>query len=157
MTQTQRRSARILAWARMPDGYCIGSPARLSFGDADDWQHCGWHEIQRGGWNAERRELNWIEIADPDEIARRRTLPLTEPGRMPELFRERVAATIAVERFVPIAGERGVIVTARRDLSRDGSISWRSSLTRGLSWQTEGVREAAERAVVELRSEYDFS
>ena len=66
-----------------------------------------------------------------------RTIPLTEPGRLPELFRERVAATIAVERFVPIAGERGVIVTARRDLGRDGSISWHSSLTRGLTWQTD--------------------
>ena len=83
-------------------------------------------------------------------------MTLTEPGRLPELFPERVAATIAVERFVPIAGERGVIVTARRDLSQDGAIRWHSSLTRGLTWQTEGVRTAAERAVDELRTEYDF-
>ncbi len=156
MTELQGRSARILAWARMPDGYCIGSPALLSYGGDDGWQHVGWHEIQRGGWNAELGELSWTEVAEPDEIARRRTIPLTEPGRLPELFRERVAATIAVERFVPIAGERGVIVTARRDLGRDGSISWHSSLTRGLTWQTEGVRDTAERAVEELRTEYDF-
>ena len=57
---------------------------------------------------------------------------------------------------MPIAGERGVIVTARRDLGRDGSISWHSSLTRGLTWQTEGVRDTAVRAVEELRTEYDF-
>jgi hypothetical protein len=127
MTELQDRSARILAWGRMPDGYCIGSPALLSYGSDDGWQQVGWHEIQRGGWNAERGELSWTEVAQPGQIARRRTIPLTEPGRLPELFRERVAATIAVERFVPIAGEHGVIVTARRDLSQDGSISWHSN------------------------------
>ena len=140
----------------MPDGYCIGSLALLSYGSNNNWQHLGWHQIQRGGWNAERGELSWTEVAEPDEIARRQTIPLSEPGRLPELFRERVAATIAVERFVPIAGERGVIVTARRDLGRDGSISWHSSLTRGLTWQTEGVLDTAVRAVEELRTEYDF-
>ena len=140
----------------MPDGYCIGGPALLSYVSDGDWQHLGWHEIQRGGWDAERGELSWTEVAEPEETGRRRTLPLTEPGRLPELFRERVAATIAVERFVPIAGERGVIVTARRDLSQDGPIRWHSSLTRGLTWQTEGVRTAAERAINELRTEYDF-
>ncbi len=155
-TDLQGRSARILAWARMPDGYCIGSLALLSYGGEHGWQHLGWHQIQRGGWNAERGELSWTEVAEPDEIARRQTIPLSEPGRLPELFRERVAATIAVERFVPIAGERGVIVTARRDLGRDGSISWHSSLTRGLTWQTEGVLDTAVRAVEERRTEYDF-
>jgi hypothetical protein len=140
----------------MPDGYCIGSIALLSYGSENGWQHVGWHEIQRGGWNAERGELSWTEVAEPDEIAHRRTIPLSEPARLPELFRERVAATIAVERFVPISGERGVIVTARRDLSRDSSISWHSSLTRGLTWQTDGVRDTAERAIEELRTEYDF-
>ena len=71
-------------------------------------------------------------------------MQLTEPGRMPELFRERIAATIALERFVPLAGERGVTITARRNLDDAGSISWHSTLTRGLTWQTEGVREAAD-------------
>jgi hypothetical protein len=29
-------------------------------------------------------------------------------------------------------------------------------LTRGLTWQSEGVRDAAERAINDLRTEYDF-
>ena len=62
----------------MPDGYCIGSVALLSYGSENGWQHLGWHEIQRGGWNAERGELSWTEVAEPDEIARRRTIPLSD-------------------------------------------------------------------------------
>ena len=65
------------------------------------------------------------------------SLELIEPGRLPELFRERISATIAVERFVPLAGERGVIIAARRDLGGSGAVVWHGTLTRGLSWQTD--------------------
>jgi hypothetical protein len=148
-------SARILAWARSADGFVVGSPAVLSLGGSDpdagveDWRHVGWHEIEHGGWNAESRSLSWTLYG-----GRRGRVELAEPGRLPELFRERVAASIAVERFVPIRGDRGVTVTARRDLAGDGALSWHSSLTRGLTWSGEGVAEEAARALAEMESEY---
>lgn len=148
-------AARILAWARSADGFVVGSPALLSLGAAgvsagvEDWRHVGWHEIEHGGWNAEARALSWTLYG-----GRRGRVELAEPGRLPELFRERVAASIAVERFVPIRGERGVTVTARRDLGGDGTLSWHSSLTRGLSWSGEGVSEEAARVLAEMESEY---
>jgi hypothetical protein len=149
---------RILAWARTQDGFVVGSPALLSVGvtetgtagtDGTDWRHVGWHEIEHGGWNAESRSLSWTLYA-----GRRGRVELAEPARLPELFRERVAASIAVERFVPIRGERGVTVTARRDLGAAGTLSWHSTLTRGLSLSTEGVAEQVARAAAELESEY---
>ncbi|GAA3559042.1 hypothetical protein GCM10022197_13020 [Microlunatus spumicola] len=149
---------RVLAWARAEDGFVVGGPAALSFGGGDptgggdDWQHVGWHEIEHGGWNAESRALSWTLYG-----GRRGRVGLAEPGRLPELFRERVAASIAVERFVAIRGERGVTVTARRDLGGDGTLTWHSSLTRGLSWSTEGVAEEAARVSSELQSEYGSS
>ena len=79
---------------------------------------------------------------------------LAEPARLPELFRERVAASIAVERFVPIRGERGVTVTARRDLGAAGTLSWHSTLTRGLSASTDGVADQVARAEADLQAEY---
>lgn len=140
---------RILAWARAETGFCIGSPALLSVGDEDGWRHVGWHRIEHGGWNAENRTLTWTEYG-----GRRESVGLPEAGRLPELFRERVAASIAVERFVAVTGDRGVTVTARRDLGTPGTISWHSSLTRGLSWSSEGVTETAARATAELQAEY---
>ena len=50
------RPARILAWARTSTGFCIASPTTLSYGDEEGWTHVGWHEIERGGWNAELRQ-----------------------------------------------------------------------------------------------------
>jgi hypothetical protein len=140
-----------LVWARTADGYCIGSPARFSYSDELDWTHLGWHEIERGTWNSETAVLSWTRHGGG-----RGSVPLTQPGRMPELFRERIAATIALERFVPLAGERGVTITARRNLEDEGSISWHSTLTRGLTWHTEGVREAVDEAMARLRGEYDL-
>jgi hypothetical protein len=61
-----------------------------------------------------------------------------------------------VERFVPVQGDRGVIVTARRNLGGEGEISWHSTLTRGLTWQTDGVRAVADEAMTRLRTEFDL-
>jgi hypothetical protein len=76
---------------------------------------------------------------------------------MPELFRERISATITVQKFIPLSGERGVTVTARRDLGRSGTVSWHGTLTRGLSWQTDGVPAAVDQAMEQVRAEYDLS
>ena len=114
------RPARILAWASTSTGFCIASPATLSYGDEEGWTHVGWHEIERGGWNAELHKLTWALHAAPGRSSPQGSLELVEPGRLPELFRERISATIAIERFVPLVGERGVTITARRDLGGTG-------------------------------------
>ena len=75
---------------------------------------------------------------------------------LPELFRERVEATIVVRQFVPLAGERGVTISARRPLGAGGPLVWHTSLTRGLTWQTAGVREAVDDALAETRAEFDM-
>ena len=150
LTEQAGRPARILAWASGPDGYVVGSPTALSWGD-QEWRHVGWHEIERGGWNAETAKLSWVLYG-----GRRGAVGLDEPGRLPELFRERIEATIAVQQFIPVNGDRGVIVTARLDLGADGGISWHSTLTRGLTWQTDDVRAVADEAMARLRTEFDL-
>jgi hypothetical protein len=150
------RPTRVLAWATTPAGFCVASPAALSYGDEATWAHIGWHEIERGGWNAELHQLHWVRYAAPGEALARGSVELTDPGRLPELFRERISATIAVERFVPLAGERGVIIAARRDLGGSGAVAWHGTLTRGLSWRTEGIRAAVDQAMEQVRAEYDI-
>ena len=144
------RQVRILAWARTPNGVCIGSPSLLSYGSEPAWRHVGWHEIEHGGWNSETHQLSWATYA-----GRREFIELAEPGRMPELFRERVSASIVAERFVPVAGERGVTVSGRRDLAETSSaITWHQTLGRGLSWHSDEVRAVADAALAELQAEY---
>lgn len=148
---------RILAWAATADGFCIGSPAALSWG-AEEFVHLGWHQIERGGWNSETGRLSWTRYPE-DGQPRSGYLDLVEPARMPELFRERVAATIVLERFVPLTGERngpGVVISGRRELDgRAEQIIWRTSLSRGLSWTTPGVADLVEQALGQVQREYD--
>lgn len=151
------REPRILAWTHAQDGYCIGSPAALSHGTTERFEHVDWHLIEQGGWNAETRKLSWTLYAD-GASGRRGSVELAEPGRLPELFRERVAASIVLEQFFPFGGDqrsRGVIVSARRDLAGPGdAITWHTTLSRGLTWQTDGVRALADRVLRELQTEY---
>ena len=126
---------------------------RCRFSADDDWRHVGWHEIERGGWNAETEQLRWQTYGGA-----RGAVALPDPARVPEVFKERVDASIVFERFVPLggSGERGVIVNGRRDLAAGPTeISWHATLTRGVTWRTPGVRELADSAMVELRREYD--
>jgi hypothetical protein len=151
MREVPGRTPRILAWAGEGDQLAIGSPTVLSIGGASGWQHVGWHEIERGGWNAELRRLSWVRLD-----GRRGAVDLADPGRLPELFRERVEATIVVRRFVALAGERGVTISARRPLGAGGPLVWHTSLTRGLGWQTPGVQEAVDDALAQARAEFDM-
>lgn len=150
------RPVRILAWAPVVprDGeeqFCIGSPVALSAGGPSGWGHVGWHQIEHGGWNAELHQLSWVLVD-----GRRGAVQAEDPGKLPELFRERVEASIVVKSYVALSGERGVQVSARRDLGAAGTISWHTRLTRGLSMSTPGVADAVDAALVETRAEYDL-
>ena len=143
---------RVLAWAATVDGRLVVlGPDALSHGSGDDWRHVGWHEIERGGWNAETEQLQWQTYAGA-----RGSAALPDPARVPEVFRERVAASLVLEQFVPVTtgGDRGAIVSARRPPGT-GAITWHTTLTRGVTWRTPGVRELADDALRRLRQEYD--
>jgi hypothetical protein len=153
----------LLAWELTDDRrYCIASAGLLSLSSSDpsspDWRHIGWQQIERGGYDSGTDSLHWqLYDAAADERVR-----LEKPGRLPEVFRDRVAASIAVEQFIAVEGARkvkgvepGVIISGRRDLSRpESAIEWRASLPRGLDWDTPGLRDLAEDAIARLSSEY---
>lgn len=144
--------ARILSWTHAQEGFCVGTPSHLNVGDASGWKHVGWHEIERGDWNAETQALRWAEYG-----GRRGTAHLDPPARMPELFRERIAASIVLEKFVPVRGDKGVIISARRNLAApDAAVSWHRSLSQGLRWDERGVEELAEATIADLRTEYEI-
>jgi len=158
LAETPGRQPRILAWSRTADDEPIVlSPTALSIrldsAPTHGWRHTGWHEIERGDWNAETRQLSWQTYAGSRGAA-----ALPDPARVPAVFQERVAASIVFERFVPLTpgSDRGVVVNGRRDLA-DGptQIDWYATLTRGVTWRTSGARELADRAIAALRDEYD--
>jgi hypothetical protein len=173
---TGLQPGRLLGWELTADGgYCIASVGLLSVtrsgttGDKPGWSHIGWHRIERGGYDRDSATLRWeLYATDPDAEApsgeaQSGAVRLKDPGRLPAIFRDRVAASIAVEHFIALEGapkvnkiEPGVIVSGRRDLSRpQAPIEWRASVPRGLDWDIPGLRELAATSIIRLRSEYD--
>lgn len=165
----------LMAWAKSTDDqYVIGAAGVLSISSGAagqlHWQHIGWHQIERGGFDADTSSLRWTLYADrqaDDELeGLTGAVALRQPGRLPLVFRDRVNASIAVEQFIglrddePAPGRQhrvpGVIVSGRRDLGRrNAPIQWRASVPRGISWDAPGIRELAAESVARLRAEYD--
>lgn len=103
----------VLAWGETPDGGAVvGLTDRFCVWADGEWRSVGWHDVVRGGWNDEAGSLHWTaRDGVSHEVA------LSDPGRMPELFRERVEASILLARTVELGGGRRIIVSARRDLA----------------------------------------
>ncbi|BAK36368.1 hypothetical protein MLP_33540 [Microlunatus phosphovorus NM-1] len=158
LSEVPGRPARILAWTHAvgvgPEpGVVVLSPAAVSVRTEDAWRHVGWHEIERGGWNVETAQLRWQTYS-----GKRGAVALPDPARVPAVFQERVQASIVFERFVPATpgSDRGVIINGRRDLAdTPSSITWHTTLTRGVTWRTPGIRELADATLAEVRHEYD--
>ncbi|HHV20994.1 MAG TPA: hypothetical protein GXZ30_05605 [Propionibacterium sp.] len=141
-----------LAAARTMDGWCVLLPDVLAQQSGGEWHLVGWHQIEQGGWNDQNRELRWEETT-----GRRGSAIMDHPQRVPEVFRERVHASIVVQRHIPIEGTReGAFISARRDLSRpDEPLEWRTRRGRGTPDDEETERVLAG-ALADLRHDFDI-
>lgn len=120
---------RVLAVASSPDGAAVGTVDRLYVPRAGGWFEQPWHEVERGGWDGASRTLAWTTT---DGTAH--SLQLTVPGGLPDLFNERVTATIMASRTLELGPHRRAALIARRDLSPGASgLIWQARPGPGLS------------------------
>lgn len=145
------RRVRPLAVGKGSQGFAVGLKDRLCFSSGGGWADVPWHTIDHGGWDADASELYWVDL-DGEE----RRVPLDSPGRIPELFRERVEATIVIQHQVNVGSGRVLVISARRDLANpDGPATWALS---GKPWVLADP-DAVARANIELRrfrAEYEI-
>lgn len=143
---------RVLARAVSADGAAYGLVDRLVYRHREDWLTQPWHEIEHGGWDAERQTLRWVDVA-----GRRGELALTETGQLPDLFNERVTASIACLRSVPLAGEHTVTISARRDLGAPTApLIWRITPGKGVHPSEVDADPLVQQELEQLRAEYDL-
>ncbi|MFK4086255.1 hypothetical protein ACI2LF_19245 [Kribbella sp. NPDC020789] len=161
------RKEPILAAAQLADGNWVAGTRAAVYLPADvptetpgkptaeSVRRVGWEQIERAGWDSEASVLHVYETTDFGTPLRATDLKLTDPGRFGQLLRERVDASIVVQRHVPLAGKRGVRIVGRRNpASTEAPITWNFVLDKGLEPTQPGLLDAAEAALTAVREEF---
>lgn len=144
---------KLLAHATGPRAELLAFAHRFAYRLADgQWRSVGWHQVRSGGWKSEREEIHW-RLNDGSRDA----VQLTEPGAFPQVFRERVQASIAVEDQFDVPGGGSISITARRDLGEEQPrLYWQVNAVRGAKLTDPTTKALADEALARLRADYEF-
>jgi len=148
----------VLAAVHLANGrWAAGTRAAvyLPSDSADADRRVGWEQIERANWDAEASVLHIYETTDFGTPLRATELKVEDPGRFGQLLRERVDASIVIQRHVALAGKRGVRIVGRRSpAGTDADVTWNIVLDKGLEPSQPGVVDAAEEALRQVRDEF---
>jgi hypothetical protein len=99
-----------------------------------------WEQVDVADWDQDTSTLRVVETdAEPFEVV----LEAEEPRRFLELIRERVTASVVLQRRVPVTGKRGLRVVARRAPGRRGDLLWSVRYDEGVDPDDPEVRRLA--------------
>ncbi len=143
---------RILAWSRTTTGLVVGLTDRFVEQVDGTWTATPWHHVQRGQWDEKTAALTWTDHAGLDYTA-----TLESAGRFPELFTERVTASVLFQRRVDMGRGRYVVVALRRNLAdfADETV-WTVLPGGGADLGDPQVQAAADQVLAAARAEFDI-
>jgi hypothetical protein len=109
-----------------------------------------WEQVETADWDSETSTLRVLETdAEPFTLV----LEDDEPRRLLELIRERVTASIVIQRHVPVSGKRGLRVIARRAPGRRTDLLWRTRYDEGVDPDDPDVRRLAAEALASAKDD----
>lgn len=139
---------RPLAWGVLSGGgQVVATDGRLHA--TDHGLDVPWVQILAAAWDEPVLEVRLLSVAGEESLR----LVLEDPGRVPEVVRERVEQSLMVDKVVPIVGKLGVRFLARRDPVGD-EVFWQRVVDPGLDVTDAAVAAAVDSAEAELRSIY---
>jgi hypothetical protein len=143
------RGERLLAWTTTDDGAVIGGTRDAFYAPT----RVPWEQVEAADWDRETGTLRISEVGEWGAPRPEHVYAVAEPGRLLQLVRERVTASVVYQRHVPITGRRGLRVIARRPPARSTEISWVFEYDEGVDPEDPFVRLAASEALVAARNE----
>ncbi|WP_372728793.1 hypothetical protein [Nocardioides sp.] len=106
-----------------------------------------WEQVEAADWDRDTTTLRISEVGTWGVPRPVHELVVPEPGTFLQLVRERVTASVVLQRHVPIEGSRGVRVIARRAPRGDQPVQWVYEFDEGVDPSLVVVQEAAEAAL----------
>ena len=143
---------RVLAWATSSAGVVAGTREAVYL-PGPPQRRVAWEQIEAADWDAESETLRVSEVGTWGERRPTYELGLTEPGKLLELVRERITASVVLQRHVPIDGTRGVRVIARRAATGGRELSWLFEYDEGIDPADPFVDHAAREALNAAQNE----
>lgn len=140
---------RVLAWAVTGDGVTVGGTRDAFYAP----ERVPWEQVEAADWDRETETLRVSEVGAWGSARPEHVFELREPGRLVQLIRERVTASVVYQRHVPITGRRGLRVIARRAPGLAGDLTWVFEYDEGVDPDDPFVQLAAAEALVAARDE----
>jgi hypothetical protein len=141
---------KVLAHATTPAGVVAGTRAALYLPDG---RRIPWEQVETADWDADAATFRVSEVGTWGEPRPSYSFELEEAGRLLQLVRERVTATVVLQRHVPIRGKRGLRVIARRAPTGDRAVTWLFEYDEGIDPGDPFVEHAAEEALAAARDD----
>jgi hypothetical protein len=111
-----------------------------------------WESVEDASWDRDGEELRVTGIGDYGRPRPTYALAMAEPADLLQLVRERVTASIVLQRRVAVRGRLGLTVIGRRSPA-GGPISWMHAYDEGLDPADPQVATVADAALAHARSE----
>jgi len=141
------RGEKVLAAARSEHGtWVLGTRDALVLvpdREASGHTRVAWEHVQAADWSRDDDRLRVTEVGEYGRPRPVHEVVLQEPGLLLQLVRERVTASVVLQRRVEVADGRGLTVVGRRP-PRGGDVAWAYELDPGLDPDDPVVRLAAE-------------
>ena len=153
------RGERLLADAVATEGHLGGTrdalyvvrPLGTGALSLDETVRIPWEEVEAADWDSESATLRVSEVGTWGQTRPVHTFTLEHPGHLLELVRERVTASVVLQRHVPVRGRRGVRVVARRAPRGDQPIAWLLEYDEGVDPDDPEVQRATDEALAAAR------
>jgi hypothetical protein len=146
----------VLAWAESTSGPVVAGTRDalyLASSGGEVETRLPWEQVEAADWDRETSRLRIGEVGAWGEARVVHTLTIEAPGRLLELVRERVTASVVLQRHVPVTGRRGLRVIARRAPRGDRPLAWFYEYDEGVDPDDPAVRAAAAAALAAARDE----
>jgi hypothetical protein len=102
-----------------------------------------WERVENAEWERDDERLAVVEVGEFGRPRPVHTFTLTDPGPLLPMVRERVTASVLLQRRVNVRGRTGLRVVARRAPRGSGEIVWAYELDPGIDPEDPEVAEAA--------------
>lgn len=138
------RGDRVLARAPTADGaWLLGTRDALVI-VAGQAVRVPWERVETADWNRNEERLRVSEVGEFGQVRPVHVFSVPDPGPLLAMIRERVTASVLLQRRVTVADKQGLLVIARRSPRGRGEISWAYELDSGLDPADPAVQIAAQ-------------